>query len=258
MQEDFTSTALPDSCFRNWDLVPQLLPRTTAPLSQRDPGGREERESPINTCTRESGPCCKAESWILCLVCWTHCADQDLPFPGEVLYLYLLLSLVSGGDGKWLLIQHLIFQSRKLPCGLVFCQLSVTTNFCGHLYLAKKTGKVSSKTALKIYWKPICSVDNFIRWRYSKRLTTSALRCKGAFAVPPCHRYSCLQDWCCDLLNTLFPILAFFCGWTSCCVWSGPDLTASSECQPPQWTRQDIGYSPTQTCLFKAFLQDSD
>lgn len=30
----------------------------------------------------------------------------------------------------------------------IFCEMFVATNFCGHPYLAKKTGKVDSKTDL--------------------------------------------------------------------------------------------------------------
>ena len=36
----------------------------------------------------------------------------------------------------------------KTPCVLIFFQMFVATNFCGHLYLAEKTGKVGSKTDL--------------------------------------------------------------------------------------------------------------
>ena len=74
---------------------------------------------------------------------WTLHADQCLQRPSAC-----LPALTFGGDGERLLVQHLMFQNQKLPCVLTFCQMVVATDFCGHLYLAKKTGKVGSKTDL--------------------------------------------------------------------------------------------------------------
>lgn len=139
---DFHSSSL--LLFQKRRPCPQVLPRSTSPF----PVGLRDWEEP-RTPNKHTNQASLAPARLLVVPSISPAEFAMLINAYDFLLLpCVCICLLSFNFWRRQGMQHLMIKSQKFPCVLIFCQIFVVTNFCGHLYFSKKTGNVGSKIIL--------------------------------------------------------------------------------------------------------------